>query len=357
MNNPYRDMAPSAFWRKAVAGVAPPDLDPLLAAPFTIARGDKIVSAGSCFAQHISRFLSGAGYNYLVTEPAHPILNDEDAGAFNFGTFSARYGNIYTARQLLQLMHRVYGRFCPADDVWHEADGALVDPFRPRIQPGGFRSKREYELDRARHFEAVRRAFEELDVFIFTFGLTEAWRAREDGAVYPLCPGVAGGRFDPNKHEFHNFTVDEIVADMLAFIDELHRMNPAARCILTVSPVPLVATAEDRHVLVSTTYSKSVLRVACEEICKSRKAVGYFPAYEIVTGSYNRGAYFAPDLRSVTEEGVAHVMRVFMRHFAGVDAVTAAVEKAPRTDAHSEIMERLVALNCEEEALDAEQEM
>lgn len=356
MNNPYRDMAPYAFWRKAVAGVASPDLDPLIAAPFTIARDDKIVSAGSCFAQHISRFLAGAGYNYLVTEPAHPILNDEDANAFNFGTFSARYGNIYTARQLLQLMHRAYGRFHPADDIWREADATLIDPFRPKIQPGGFCSAREYELDRSRHFEAVRRAFEDLDVFIFTFGLTEAWRAHDDGAVYPLCPGVAGGQFDPQKHEFHNFTVEETVADTLAFIDELRRVNPAARCILTVSPVPLVATAEDRHVLVSTTYSKSVLRVACEHICKSRNAVGYFPAYEIVTGSYNRGAYFAPDLRSVTEHGVAHVMRVFMRHFAGVDAPATSVGKAPRTDAHSEIMERLVALNCEEEALNVEQE-
>jgi GSCFA family len=56
------------------------------------------------------------------------------------------------------------------------------------------------------------------------------------------------------------------------------------------------------------------LRVACEKIVKSCKNVAYFPSYEIVTGGFGKTSYFAEDCRSVTEEGVAHVMRVFMRH-------------------------------------------
>jgi len=38
-------------------------------------------------------------------------------------------------------------------------------------------------------------------------------------------------------------------------------------------------------------------------------------SFEIITGSYTRGAYFAGDLRSVTEAGVKHVMQVFMNSF------------------------------------------
>ncbi len=41
----------------------------------------------------------------------------------------------------------------------------------------------------------------------------------------------------------------------------------------------------------------------------------YFPSFEIITGSYNRGAYFEDDLRSVKPEGVSHVMKLFMRHY------------------------------------------
>jgi hypothetical protein len=43
--------------------------------------------------------------------------------------------------------------------------------------------------------------------------------------------------------------------------------------------------------------------------------VDYFPSYEIITGSFNRGKYFGDNLRDVTEDGVAHVMGVFMRHY------------------------------------------
>ena len=67
---------------------------------------DRIATAGSCFAQHISRSLSGAGFRYLVTEPAPEGMDAAAAAAANYGTYSARYGNIYTARQLKQLLER-----------------------------------------------------------------------------------------------------------------------------------------------------------------------------------------------------------------------------------------------------------
>jgi hypothetical protein len=89
-------------------------------------------------------------------------------------------------------------------------------------------------------------------------------------------------------------------------------VNPKARLILTVSPVPLAATYSEEHVLVATTYSKSVLRVAAETTARAHEGVQYFPSYEIITGAYARGKYFAQDLRSVTDEGVSHVMQVFM---------------------------------------------
>ena len=182
------------------------------------------------------------------------------------------------------------------------------------IQPAGFRTARELEADREQHLAAVRRAFEELDVFIFTFGLTECWPARSDGAAFPLAPGVAGGKFDPDRYVFVNLDVEDVVADMTAFIRSLRDVNPVARVILTVSPVPLFATAVDRHVLVSTTYSKSVLRIAAQALVESLEDVHYFPAYEIVAGNFSRGAYFASDLRSIREPGVEHVMSLFFRH-------------------------------------------
>ena len=71
--------------------------------------------------------------------------------------------------------------------------------------------------------------------------------------------------------------------------------------------------------LVATSYSKAVLRGGLRDRQQRTGQcdnVAYFPSYEIVTGPFARGSYFAEDLRSVTEEGVSHVMRMFFKYLA-----------------------------------------
>ena len=353
-DHPYRNLPDYRLWRKAIADVPASEVDPFVSAPYRIGMSDRIVTAGSCFAQHVARYLRNAGLNFLVTETAHPITPPELGEQYGYGLFSARYGNIYTARQLLQLFQRVYGQFIPKEDYWREADGRYTDPFRPRIQEDRFQTLEEYRADREHHFACVRRALEEMDIFVFTLGLTECWISREDGAAYPICPGTGGGEFDALKYKFVNFDVADVTEDLKQFITLLRSVNQRARIILTVSPVPLVATAEDKHVLVATTYSKSVLRVAAEAVARSCDEVTYFPSYEIITGSFSRGAYFAEDGRSILESGVAHVMRIFMRHFTDLgEAETKPMPStaAGKADAHTEKMKELAAAACDEEVL------
>ncbi|MFZ1469971.1 MAG: GSCFA domain-containing protein [Paracoccaceae bacterium] len=349
---PYSHLPDRAYWRRAVATPAITDVDPVDPPPFAITKDDRVMTAGSCFAQHIARYLRQSGYNAILTETAHPMIGAEDAAAYNYGTFTARYGNIYVARQLLQLFRRAYGQFTPAEDIWAEADGSFIDPFRPQIQPDGFATRREYVLDRAQHFAAVRKGFENLDVFVFTLGLTEGWVSRKDGTVFPLCPGVAGGRFDADNHVFHNFSVNEILADLTEFFGLLRGVNPKARVILTVSPVPLIATASGKHVLTATTWSKSVLRVAAGMLEATVPQVCYFPSYEVILGPQAGNGWLADDLRSVREEGVAQVMRLFFRHFTGTEPDFKDAPAPQIPDRATEDMARIVKVVCEEEALD-----
>ena len=353
--HPYQSLPDKAFWRKAVASFPAGEVDPVGHFGLRIGPETKVATAGSCFAQHIARHLRDSGYNYFVAEPGHPILPQKVREANNYGLYSCRYGNIYTARQLLQLIERAYGRFKPREDIWADAPDLVRDPFRPTVQPGSFISEDEMRRDRAQHLAAVRRMFHELDVFVFTLGLTECWRSREDGAVFPLCPGVEGGKFDREKHEFYNQPVDDVVGDLTAFIGFLRKVNPAAQVVFTVSPVPLMATAEpDAHVLTATTYSKSVLRVAADVMRQRFENVHYFPSYEIVTGAFNRGAYYAADLRNVVEDGVSHVMRLFMQHAAGVKQP---IERSTDGDGGESnylvATQRLVDVECDEVLLDA----
>jgi len=354
-NHPYKSLPDSAYWRRSVAAKGM-EVDPLTGDFPLIAPSDKVATAGSCFAQHVARHLAASGFTYLVTESAHPIVPKAAAHAAGYGVYSARYGNIYTTLQLVQLFDRAYGAFQPQDDAWVAPDGKhAVDPFRPTIQPGGFASEREMRADRAQHLARVRAMFETLDVMIFTLGLTETWVSRIDGAAFPLCPGVAGGTFEPARHEFRNLRTRDVFQQIAAFVTRLRGVNPAARIVLTVSPVPLAATASGNHVLPATIYSKSVLRAAAQEAAEDLEGVFYFPSYEIVTGPQARGRFFAEDLREVTEEGVEHVMRVFLRHAAG-DAAPAqeSAENSASEDGLDARIGQWIETMCDEAMLDSQ---
>ena len=354
--HPYVTLPAHCYWRESVVSPKAEDVDPVVRAKFTITAQDKIATAGSCFAQHISRHLAKNGFHYLVTETAHPLVaTTTGMQRFGYGVFTARYGNVYTTRQLAQLLLRAYGAFTPDELAWCDDAGRFFDPFRPRIQPGGFSSLEELEADRAHHFACVRRAVETMDVFVFTLGLTETWVARADGAAFPLCPGVAAGEFDKDHYAFVNLTVADVAADLEDVVKIIRAKNPRVRVILTVSPVPLVATALDRSVLVSTAYSKAVLRVAAEQVTNAHSDVAYFPSFEIITGAHARGRYFDETLREVTSAGVEHVMRLFMQHYAaGVKPASA--PRPQDVESHHDAargVEREAEVLCDEIALDA----
>jgi hypothetical protein len=306
--HPYRSQPARAFWSKAVeTGFDPADTTTAGAALIT--PDDLVVSAGSCFASNLIPYLERSGFRYLRTESPHPAFAHlpENLGYRNF---SAAYGNIYTTRQLRQLLERSLGRFQPAEDRWY-VDEFVVDPFRPGLRYPA-RSDDEFDALTAQHLGAVREAFARASLLVFTLGLTEAWESTVDGAVYPACPGTISGTFDPDRHRFHNFTVDEVRDDLEAFIHLLRSINGDVRILLTVSPVPLVATATQDHVLVASTYSKSVLRVAAAAVAASEPQVTYFPAYEIVTGPQAPDSYFDADRRNVSEAGITAVMKALL---------------------------------------------
>ena len=346
-NNPYQDLADHQFWRRAVAGVERFRFDPVVGTRFRIGPTQRVATAGSCFAQHISSRLSRIGFNYYVTERGEQL----DAAARkeeNYGVFSARYGNIYPSRQLVQLLQECQGRRTPAERVWQRHDGRFVDALRPQISAAGHASPDEVLAARAVHLDAVREMFAHCEVFVFTFGLTEAWRSRIDGTVYPIAPGVSAGEFDPVRHEFVNLDIHDVMQDMQQFLDALWQLNPGVKVVFTVSPVPLIATYENRNVLVSTTYSKSVLRVAADMLYRQyAERVEYFPSYEIITGNYSNAVYYEPDYRGINAIGVDHAMRCFLRHYTEQDA-------GAETDAPSAVAVAAVASDvvCDEEAID-----
>ena len=355
--SPYEGLAPRAFWKAAVAETSPLALRDIYRRKWPIQPGDRIATAGSCFAQHVARHLRGSGFAVMDVEPPPPGLPAEQIGKFGYGLYSARYGNVYTTRQLLQLVREAAGTWAPQDYAWPMGD-RFIDAFRPAVEPEGLDSPQEVALHRAHHVARVRDMFQQMDVLIFTLGLTEAWRDRVTGTVYPTAPGTVAGRFDPDRFEFVNFTYPEILADLneaIAIIDSLRPGKSPFRLLLTVSPVPLTATAAPVHVLAATTWSKSTLRAVAGDLENSSPRIDYFPSFEIVTNPASRGVFYAANLRSVMTEGVQVVMQTFMAAHKPdtASAKAAPVPAAPAAPASDPPSRTADDVQCEEALLEA----
>nr|WP_321524347.1 GSCFA domain-containing protein [uncultured Cohaesibacter sp.] len=352
--NPYKKKSRCHFWSKAVSSLEMKDI--LVAEHLTpvISPTTRVATAGSCFAQHVARAMINDGLNYYVTEMPPSDMKEDKAQSLGYGLFSARYGNIYTAKQLLQLVLRSYGKFDPLESFW-KTDSGYIDPFRPNIGEV-FEDPKSVCEDRKRHFEKVREMFETLDVFVFTLGLTECWFDKRDGAVFPVSPGAVTRHADARNFGFCNQSYNSIKSDIIAFLKELSIINPKAKVIFTVSPVPLIATYSNKDVLTATTYSKSVLRSVSGEIADVFNNVQYFPSYEIITGNFNKGTYYENDLRSVHQDGVAHVMEVFRDKLVTREKLDTPQEKpiqnSPETPKYiEEELKRQDEVICDEELL------
>jgi hypothetical protein len=311
MSSPYSSLPKSAFWR-SVAERAPLDVGALYSPKFAVSKDMKIVTAGSCFAQHVGRTLKHAGYDVVDSEKLPPNTSDEVAKKYGYRLYSARYGNIYTVRQLKQITDECLGVFKPAHPVW-EKEGRYYDAQRPNVEPDGLPSVGDVMAHRASHLARVKEAFQSADLFVFTFGLTEAWIDRETGTVYPMAPGTLAGEFDPEKYQFKNYGFEEIRDDFIEFRKYMMSVNPDIKFLITTSPVPLTATASGEHVEVATCYSKAVLRSVCGELNSLYGNVDYFPSFEVITSTNNRGIYFEANKRSVNSIGVEAAMRLFLQ--------------------------------------------
>ncbi|PTQ71948.1 GSCFA domain-containing protein [Celeribacter persicus] len=311
MSHPYDNIPSQSFWRSGVVETDRQSWPGIYRPKVRITRDTAVATAGSCFAQHIGNYLTLSGVNVLDAEPRPKGMSEELARRYDYGIYSARYGNIYTARQMRELLEdamagQVYRRlFWARGNRWFDA-------LRPGVEPEGCESREEAIELRREHLMKVVSLAQTTDVFVFTLGLTEGWIHSGVKRTMAMAPGVIAGAYRPRRHTFRNFTYDEIIADLAEILRLLRILNKNIRLLLTVSPVPLTATASGQHVLAATTHSKSILRAAAGDFAAAHKVVDYFPSYELVTTWANTDPVFAANLRSVRPETVERVMEVFL---------------------------------------------
>ncbi|WP_410621075.1 GSCFA domain-containing protein [Amycolatopsis sp. cmx-8-4] len=326
--NPYESQPARAFWRTAVAEPEPGAISDVWTPKFAIGQDDPVLTAGSCFAARLGRALIDHGMNFFDAEPPPPGLTRDERRARHFGEFSFRTGTIYTAAVLRQWLAWAFGHEKAPDTVW-TGDGRCFDPYRPSVEPTGYASADDVFAAREETLAAIRRGVARARCLIFTLGLTEAW-GDAGGTVYPSCPGTVRGTFDDTRHTLRTFTFADVHRDLLDVFALARAANPDIRFVLTVSPVPLTATAGAQHALVANTHAKSVLRGVAGQLAQEHDHVDYFPAYELITGQPFRSGFYEPNLREVTAEGVEFVMGHFTSALRGTATAPARERREPR---------------------------
>ena len=137
---------------------------------FDINPDTQIATAGSCFGQHVGNHLKRNGYLVIDEEIAPPGLPNELHQKYGFSLYSARYGNIYTVKQLLQLAKEVAGERKPENYIWQK-NGKYFDALRPAVEPEGHDSKQEVIEHRDFHIQKVKDVFTKMNLFIFTLDI------------------------------------------------------------------------------------------------------------------------------------------------------------------------------------------
>jgi hypothetical protein len=264
-----------------------------------IDRSRAVASMGSCFAREIKEQLVRRGFRYVQTE--HNRWS---------GHASCSWERVYSVANACQILdYSIAGNVAP--ERFYAHGSKLFDLWRNKV---AYDTREEAEADVARHVEASRTALERAELFILTLGQNEVWKNRGAGWFYATRP--PGPLADSGEAVLTRLSVEENVRYLERFHRSLLALNPGVRLLVTLSPVPSLATFYDENVVQRSVWNKSILRAAIGGFLESSpESVEYFPSYEIV--QCWRGNPFLADNRHVKPEVVDAIMESFFETFTG----------------------------------------
>ncbi len=214
----------------------------------------RITAFGSCFAVNISNWLSKRHFRVLT--------RDNTAKRAYVVSCGEGMVNSFVIRQQFEWAweNKVFEQ-----PLWH---GYNAEEYG-------------YDPEAQAHTKAI---FDQTDLFILTFGLSEVWYDEPTGNVFWRT--IPKDVYDPKRHKFRVASVVENRENIAAIYKLIRKHRPNAQVIVTLSPIPLIATFRANSCITSNSVSKASLRVAIDEVMREHQKDGwlyYWPSYELVT--------------------------------------------------------------------------
>jgi tetratricopeptide (TPR) repeat protein len=247
--------------------------------PKFVTRETKFFTMGSCFARNLSRGLGDSGYLSRHMEISEHINT----------TFA----------------NRVFVDWLRDADI----DAAIRDRILDLLPQG---------WSKENTIEAIKHS----DVFILTLGVAAAFFDRTTGAFVLPRPSALNSRALAEKYLFRMASVKENVDNVLYLIEFVRSIAPQIRIVVTVSPVPLMASFGYASAVQADCLSKSTMRLVAHEVVNASNIsnILYWPSFEVFRwGGSNASNYYAADDGAawhVSEDKVAGTIRAFVDMFA-----------------------------------------
>lgn len=249
-------------------------------APF-IGKRTSLTAFGSCFAAYLTRSLAAQGYNVNAAELGL------DAHIIRFGEGIV---NSFAIRE--QFEWALEGKSFE-EGYWFGEHKEIVLPTE------GVR-------------QATRRILLGSEVIVLTLGLSEIWYDKVSGRAF--WRAIPDDIYDESRHGFRLSSVEENLDNLVAVQNLIRKHIPDCKVIVTLSPIPLMATFRPISCLSANSVSKAVLRVAVDELMRrGDEATYYFPSYEIVKEFFTDP--YGDDNRHVRPEIVQCILNTFAKHY------------------------------------------
>lgn len=280
---------------------------------FRITNESAFFCIGSCFARNIEEHLIYRGRNVLSKRLIAP---KREAPHRPNGMV-----NKFTSMSILNELRWAADKPIVDDGLFEETPSGWQDlQLAPGIPPVSLEraiERRHYLIDA--YFSRVAEA----SVVIITLGLNEVWLDKRSDFYLNCAPSYASTRRDAGRYSLVVTDVAQNLEELERIRETLKMLNPEAKMIVTVSPVPMGATFTGVDVAIANTRSKSVLRVAAEQFSQGHEDVDYFPSYDIVTLAPRSKAY-GPDCLHVSNPVVGEIMKMFLASYVGIEGETLA---------------------------------
>lgn len=251
-----------------------------------ISHATPILTIGSCFTENIGNLLGERKFS-LLSNPYGILFNPISIASALNDIVNKRF---FEENDLIEHNH-IFHSF------WHHSQFSGID--KEKVL-----NNINQNIENTHHF--IKHA-----KFLFVT-LGTAWtykyvgeNSRFENLTVANCHKIPAADFEKEL-----ITIERIVDDFIKAIRAIKSLNPGIEMVFTLSPVRHLKDGFEENQI-----SKSVLRLAINELIQTSEQVSYFPAYELVMDDLRDYRFFEEDMVHPNRLAINYVWKKFEEYF------------------------------------------